>query len=268
MGIKAVQKPYYSKGAGPIGWVVAIVAPIAAVALSTASVGIAVLPFLVISAVVGVIFGAVAFYALSPNWARVALAVGFFGGMTILALAENRWLGGMPTWIFGAVSGGILGAHLRFKADQRHQAGATADSSSLRIEWNTGGKEFKKQAATVGELEEKIRDLDGRTSTIVSAVRGQARMDFCGDAQGAMVVFHSPDARDEDRWSLLTSAESGRTPAQVTIGELKGTFAGNETVGLAAALAAARAFATSSGADKSLTWWTSPEVFDRRPLPA
>lgn len=100
MGPDALRKPYYSKGASPLSWAVAVIAPIVAIAVSAASVGASVLPFLVVSCVAGIVFGTHVFYYLSPNWAKVALAVVFFGGMAALSLLESRWLGGECRWDF------------------------------------------------------------------------------------------------------------------------------------------------------------------------
>ena len=83
-----------------------------------------------------------------------------------------------------------------------------------------------------------------------------------------MVVYFYPDTRKEDSWSILTTqgAESGSI--DVVIGELKGSCTFEETSRREAAVAAARYFAETGEADPNPTWFTSPEVYDRRPLPS
>lgn len=267
MGPDALRKPYYSKGASPLSWAVAVIAPIVAIAVSAASVGESVLPFLVVSCVAGIVFGTHVFYYLSPNWAKVALAVVFFGGMAALSLSESRWLGGMPVGLFGSITGAILGAHLRYFTDHRHAGRPNRGAASLLVQWSNGRQEYEEREATAESLEEKISSLDGKTATIVSALRGPARMDFCGDARGAMVVFYNPDTTDEGHWSFLASPGVVGPSLDVVIGDLKGSYARRETTTLEPALVAARRFASAGDADSSLSWKTSPDVLDRRPLP-
>ena len=84
---------------------------------------------------------------------------------------------------------------------------------------------------------------------------------------GAMVVFYNPDTADEDHWSFLASPGVAGPSQDVLIGDLKGSYEKRETTTLESALVAARRFAAAGDADSSLSWKTSPEVFDRRPLP-
>lgn len=263
------KKRWYVKGADPVQWGVAVVAPLAAAALTLGYTGISALPVVLAAVVVGLLYGIAAFYLLSPNAARAVLVLGFLVGVTALISMKSALVIGLPTWLLSGIAGAIIGAHFRYVADRRSVGGpAKAGSSGLRVQWRTGSKQFEEIAETGAALEQRIGALDGSKQSMVSALRGKARMDYCGDASGAMVVYFSPDTRKEDLWSFLTTpgAEPGRT--DVVIGELKGSFAWEETTNLESAAAAARHFAATGEADPKLTWFTSPEVFDRRPLPS
>lgn len=263
------RKSWYSKGADPVQWGVVVVAPVAAAALTLSTTGLPALPIVLLAVVVGLLYGIAAFYVFPPNAARAVLVLGFLVGVAVLISMKSPLVLGLPTWLLSGVGGSIIGAHTRYLTDRKNAGDrARAGSSGLRVQWHIGRKQFEESAETGTTLEQKIGALDGSKQSVVSALRGTARMDFCGDSRGAMVVYFSPDTRKEDRWSFLTTpgAESGRS--DVVIGDLKGSFSLEECTSLESALAAARHFAVAGTADPKLTWFVSPEVFDRRPLPS
>lgn len=264
-----MKKRWYSKGADPVQWGVVIVAAVAAAALTLSTTGLPALPIVLLAVVVGLLYGATAFYVLPPNAARAVLVLGFLVGVTVLVSMKSALVLGLPTWLLSGVGGSIIGAHFRYLTD-RENAGSTARarSSGLRVQWQVGGKQFEESAGTGATLEQRIGALDGSKQSVVSALRGTARMDFCGDARGAMVVYFSPDTRSEDRWSFLTTPGADSSRSDVVIGDLKGSFSFEECTNLESALAASRHFVATGAADSNLTWFVSPEVFDRRPLPS
>ncbi|MFL4476316.1 hypothetical protein ACIPVK_20155 [Paeniglutamicibacter sp. MACA_103] len=263
------KKRWYLKGADPVQWGVAVVAPVAAAALTLSYAGMSALPIVVAAVVVGLLYGIAAFYLLSPNAARAVLVLGFLVCVTALISIKSTLVLGLPTWLLSGIAGAIIGAHFRYLTDRKNAGGpARAGSSGLRVLWQVGRKQFEASTETGATLEQKISALDGSKQSVVSALRGTARMDFCGDSHGAMVVYFSPDTRKDDHWSFLTTpgAEPGRT--DVVLGDLKGSFSFEECTNLESALAASRHFVVTGAADPKLTWFVSPEVFDRRPLPS
>ncbi len=102
---------------------------------------------------------------------------------------------------------------------------------------------------------------------MVSALRGNTRMDYCGDAS-RQVVYFSPDNRQEELRSFLTTPGAGPGRTDAVTGDLEGSVAWEETTSLKSGATAARHFATTGEADQKLTWFTSPEIFDRRPSPS
>ena len=266
---KASQKPRYAKGADPVQWGVAVLGPVAAVALTWGTAGSGALPIALAAVGVGLVFGIVTFFVLPPNAARAVLVLGFLAAVGVLASSRNELVVGLPTLLLSSIAGSIVGAHLRYLADRKGTAvQPSTGGSGLRVQWQVGRKQFEEGDGTAASLEQRIGALDGSKQSVVSALRGTARMDFCGDARGAMVVYFSPDTRSEERWSFLTTpgADSGRS--DVVIGDLKGSFSFEECTDAASAVAAARHFAATGGADPKFTWATSPEVFERRPLPS
>ena len=262
-----MKKPPYAKGADPVQWGVVAVAPVAAVALTLSTTGMTALPVVLLALVVGLVYGVAAFYVLPPNAARAVLVLGFLVGVAVLISMKSALVLGLPTWLLSGVSGSIVGAHFRYLAD-RKKAGdaARAGSSGMRLQWQVGRKQFEEGGGTAASLEQRIVALDGSKQSVVSALRGPARMDICGDSRGAMVVYFSPDTRSEEGWSFLTTPGADSGQVDVVIGDLKGSFSFEECTDAASAVAAARHFAATGGADPKFTWVTSPEVFDRRPL--
>lgn len=264
-----LKKRRYSKGADRLQWGVAFVGPIAAAALTLSYTGLSALPVVLVAVVVGLLYGIVTFYMFPPNAARAVLVLGFLVGVTVLISTKSALVLGLPTWLLSGVAGSIMGAHFRYLADRRNAGDPEREGSSgLRVQWRSGRKEFEDFAGTSADLERKVAALDGSKQSMVSALRGTARMDYCGDARGAMVVYYSPDTRDENAWSMLTTPSVDLGRVEVVIGDLKGSFAGDETTNLESAVAAARHFAATGKADPKLEWFSSPEVFDRRPLPS
>ena len=99
---------------------------------------------------------------------------------------------GLPTWLLSGIAGSIVGAHFRYLADRKKAGGQSpAEALGLQVQWQVGRKQFEESADTGATLAQKIGGLDGSKQSVVSALRGVARMDFCGDARGAMVVYFS-----------------------------------------------------------------------------
>lgn len=167
------------------------------------------------------------------------------------------------TWFMLVISGTIIGAN--FRPDQKLKAKQKA-SRALVVNGRDGRKSFEDEAPTAVSLEERVKSLDGKKKALVSALRGSARMDFCGDANGAMVVYFSPDTSDDKLWCMLSTPGAEQGQVDVVIGDLEGSFANWETTTVASALIAARHFAATGKADPHLTWYASKDVYERRPL--
>lgn len=129
-----------------------------------------------------------------------------------------------------------------------------------------GRRSFEDESATVEALEKRVRSLDGKKRALVRALRGSARMDFCGDAYGAMVVHFSPDPSDNKLWCMLSTPGAEHGQVDVVIGDLEGSFANGETTTVDSAVVAARHFAAAGKAAPDLTWYASKDVYERRPL--
>ncbi|MFL4476315.1 hypothetical protein ACIPVK_20150 [Paeniglutamicibacter sp. MACA_103] len=167
------------------------------------------------------------------------------------------------TWSLLAIAGSIVGGNLR--PDLKRTA-VLRKSGVLVVQWKDGHKLAEDAAASAESLEERVRALDGKKRALVSAMRGSARMDFCGDADGAMVAYFSPDTSDDRLWSMMTTPGADLGQIEVVIGDLEGAFENWETTSMEPAVAAARHFASTGQADPGLTWYASTDVCERRPL--
>jgi hypothetical protein len=223
-----------------------------------------------------------------PTVLLVALAGFVFGGCTFM-FAKGRlqillffavfsavllWIRGFQnildgtggiglTWFMYVISGTIIGAN--YRPDKKKQMKRKA-SGALLVQWKDGSKVFEDEAPSAASLEEHVKSLDGKKRALVSAMRGTARMDFCGDGRGAMVVYFSPNTSDDKLWSMMTTpgAEEGQT--EVVVGDLEGSFENWETTRMESAVIAARHFASTGQEDPTLTWHASKDVSERRPL--
>ncbi|MBV1779381.1 hypothetical protein KRR55_09680 [Paeniglutamicibacter sp. ABSL32-1] len=167
------------------------------------------------------------------------------------------------TWFTCVIAGTIIGAN--FRPDKKKKAKKLA-SGALLLTGNDGRKLFEDDAPSATSLVGSVRSLDGKKRTLVSAMRGGARMDFCGGAEGAMVVYFSPDTSDDRLWNMMTTPGSEHGQTEVAIGDLEGSFENWETTTVERAIAAARHFASTGQADPTLTWYASEDVCERRPL--
>lgn len=167
------------------------------------------------------------------------------------------------TWFTCVIAGTIVGAN--FRPDKKKRAKQKA-SGALVVKGKDGRRVLEDETPSAASLEERVRSLDGKKRTLVSAMRGSARMDFCGDADGAMVVYFSPDTSDDRLWSLMTTPGSELGQTEVVIGDLEGTFENWETTALEPAVVAAHHFASTGQSDPHLTWYASKDVYERRPL--
>ncbi|MGL3807891.1 hypothetical protein ACSYDW_17570 [Paeniglutamicibacter sp. R2-26] len=262
-----MKKPPYATGADPVQWGVVAVAPVAAVALTLSTTGMPALPVVLLALIVGLVYGVAAFYVLPPNAARAVLVLGFLVGVAVLISMKSALVLGLPTWLPSGVSGSIVGAHFRYLADRKNAGDeARAGSSGLRVQWQVGRRQFEESAGAGATLEQKIGALDGSKRSVVSALRGTARMDCCGDANGAMVVYFSPDTSDDKLWCMLSTPGAEHGQVDVVIGDLEGVFANWETTTVDSAVVTARHFAAAGKAAPDLTWYASKDVYERRPL--
>ncbi|WP_187977407.1 hypothetical protein [Mycetocola sp. JXN-3] len=111
---------------------------------------------------------------------------------------------------------------------------------------------------------ERASTLDGNKRSRVSALSGDARLDICGDANGAMVVYFSADDADENAWNLLITPDGGDDEEAVRVDALTVYLSRRETTTLEPALRAASYFLRTETKDPSLNWFASPENFNKR----
>ena len=220
-----------------------------------------------------VIAGAIAFVAglVMFMFARGTAGVAAFFA---ILLAGTVWFEGVKgfqtvqgeatlTWGLYAIAGSIVGGNLR---PDRKRADTRKKSGAFLVQWKDGRKLLEDKAPSADSLAGHLNSLDGKKKALVCAMRGHARMDFCGDANGAMVVYFSPDTSDDKWWSMLSTPGVEQDQIDVAIGDLEGSFASWETTTLDPAVVAARHFAATAKADPQLTWYASKDVCERRPL--
>ncbi|MBP2388747.1 hypothetical protein [Paeniglutamicibacter kerguelensis] len=162
--------------------------------------------------------------------------------------------------------GWVLGSMLRSEWDRQRGRGEPALKRSCQeagdsLEWRVGRKIFREAGFSEQALVAKIRSL-------VSATRGEACLTVAGNAQGALVVWFSPEPSKEDRWGMLTTPGSDLGQVDVKIGHMVISHASWETTTLEQALIAARYFHRMGRADPQLTWFNSPTIADWRTLSA
>lgn len=223
--------------------------------------------------VVVLTFGVIAFVAGMLIFMLARGTVGVVAFFVVL-LGGTFWLEGAQgfqnirgeatlSWGLYGIAGAIVGGNLR---PDRKRMAAQERSGVLLVNWKDGRKMIEDGNPSADSLAERLRALDGKKRTLVSAKRGSARMDFCGDADGAMVVYFSPDTSDDRLWSMMSRPGADLGQTEVAIGDLEGAFENWETTTLEPAVVSARHFASTGQADPGLTWYASKDVCERRPL--
>ena len=154
------------------------------------TVGVTVAVGLVIGAALGILTGA----------ARgVAVLVGLLGGVAVgQALGvPDAW---NLSWSLALLAGLVVGSVL-FAARSRRPGGRPASpepppAGSVLLTWTDGDDEHRLEAPGADRVAAAVRALDGDRRSVVSILRGEARLDVGGDARGAMMVYESDDHTD------------------------------------------------------------------------
>lgn len=223
-------------------------------------------PTVLMVALAGFLLGAATFTFAKGKLPILLFFVVFFGILLWIRTFQSiqGGTGGIGlTWFTYSIAGTIVGAN--FRPDKKRKAKQKA-VHALLVTGKDGRKLFEDEAPSAASFEERVKSLDGKKRALVSAMRGSARMDFCGDADGAMVVYFSPDTSDDKLWSMMTTPGAGLGQTDVVIGDLEGAFENWETTTVEPAVVAARHFASTGQADPDFTWYASKDVCERRPL--
>jgi len=169
-----------------------------------------------------------------------------------------------------------VGFTIAYLLERRRDRGGKGVAPAGRVNYVLVPDGTRVRRLPLGEFVGLVRGLDGQKRSLVSAVRRGARLDVVGDASGAMVVWFSPDVKDEGVWSFLASPVAGtvfRLPpgegeelVRVSVDGVEGEYARWETTTLTSAVGAAEQFVKDGTAKEGLVWFASPDVFERRPL--
>ena len=114
------------------------------------------------------------------------------------------------TWCLGPARrpGRRLGA--LFAARSRRPGGRVSTpepprTGAVLLTWTDGDDEHRLEAPGADRVAAAVRALDGDRRSVVSILRGEARLDVGGDARGAMMVYESDDHADHrTTWHHLT----------------------------------------------------------------
>ncbi|QCR44573.1 hypothetical protein C1N91_14625 [Curtobacterium sp. SGAir0471] len=113
-----------------------------------------------------------------------------------------------------------------------------------------------------------LERLDGEKQSFLSFERYGARMDVCGSARGALVVFYNDRPDELTTWSQLLDRSGSAEPVEVKIGNSDVTFSSDDVVDLETASRNLDHFGLTGERDDRFEWITGPRVINRRILPS